>query len=147
MVVYCDETAVRVGETRGQKWVTMLGEEEWHPDYFKHRYKGFTELMFWGCYTAEVLGPCYMFDKESADEKKVAQDLADKNSDYLVQQQVIREHFLAEQAKKPKSRRRKRIPKPDGVLFKRKKGTKLLSCCYDSSHLSRISLRSTATII
>ena len=125
MVVYCDETAVRVGELRGQQWITILDEEEWHPDCVQHRYKGFTELMFWGCYTAEVRGPCYMFNKESIDEKKVAQkDLADKNSDYLVQQQVIKEHFLAEQAKKPKSRRRKRVPKPDGVLLERKKSNK-----------------------
>ena len=125
MLVYCDETAVRVGESRGQQWVTILDGEKWHPDCVELRYKWFTEFIFWGCYTAEVLGPCYMFHKESADEKNVAQeDLADKNSNYLVQQQAIREHFLAEQAKKPKSRNLKRIPKPEGVLLERKKGNK-----------------------
>lgn len=66
-----------------------------------------------------------MFSKETTSERQQAQkDLNDKNSDYLVQQQVIKEHFLAEQAKKPKSRRLKRISKPDGVLFERNKNFK-----------------------
>ena len=46
MVVYCDETAVRVGEVRGLQWVTMLPVEEYHPDCIDTRYKSFTEILF-----------------------------------------------------------------------------------------------------
>ena len=125
MIVYTDETAVCVGESRGQIWVTRRADEVWHKDCIDVRYRGYTELMFWACYTSELKGPCYMFGKESATEKQQAQeDLNDRNADYLIQEQIIKEHFLAEQAKKPKSRRRKRIPKPDGVLYERNKNAK-----------------------
>lgn len=122
MVVHSDETSIRVGESRGQIWVTRLKEEAYHKDCLDVRYRGYTEMMFWGCYTSEMLGPSFMFTKETAPEKNEAkEDLNDRNSDYLAQQQIIKEHFLAEQAKKPKSRRLKRIPKPDGVLLERNK--------------------------
>ncbi len=66
-----------------------------------------------------------MFSKETAPERHEAQeDLNDRNADYLAQQQIIKEHFLVEQAKKPKSRRLKRIPKPEGVLLERNKNAK-----------------------
>ena len=66
-----------------------------------------------------------MFDKETTAEKQAAQeDLNVRNSDYLSQQQIIADHFYAEQRKKPKSRRLKRIPKPAGVLLERNKNIK-----------------------
>ena len=66
-----------------------------------------------------------MFGKETATEKNQAnQDIQARNTDYFAQQQVIKEYFLAEQAKKPKSRRLKRILKPDSTLLKRNKNSK-----------------------
>lgn len=125
MVVHCDETSVRVGETRGQIWVTRTKDEAYHRDCVDARYRGYTELMFWGCYTSELRGPSYMFGKETAGEKASHQaDLDEKNTDYHIQQQIIKEHFLAEQAKKPKNRRLKRIPKPEGILLERNKNAK-----------------------
>ena len=125
MVVYCDETSIRVGESRGQIWVTRLKEEAYHKDCLDIRYRGYTEMMFWGCYTKEMLGPSFMFTKETAPERQEAQeDLNNRNSDYLAQQQIIKEQFLAEQAKKPKSRRLKRIPKPEGKFYERNKNAK-----------------------
>lgn len=74
---------------------------------------------------AIVRGSSFMFTKETASEKQQAQeDLNDRNTDYLIQQQIIKEHFLAEQAKKSKSRRLKRVPKPDETLLKRNKNSK-----------------------
>ena len=53
-----------------------------------------------------------MFSKETAAEKEAAkEDLAQRNADIDALQQLVRDQFLAEQAKKPKSRRLKRIPK------------------------------------
>ena len=52
------------------------------------------------------------------------EDLRTRNVDYLIQQQIIKEHFLAEQAKKTKSRRLKRVSTPDDVLYERNKNAK-----------------------
>ena len=80
--------------------------------------------MFWGCYTSELRGPCYLFRKETIAERNAAkEDLRDRNADNYSQQQIIREHFLAEQAKKPKSRRLKTVPKPYGVVYERNKSS------------------------
>ena len=69
--------------------------------------------------------PSFMFTKETASERQQTQEnLNDRNAEYLMQQQIIKEHFLAEQAKKPKSRRLKRILKPDGTLLERNKNSK-----------------------
>lgn len=46
MIVFCDETTIRVRDHRGQNWITRLKSERYHPDYIESRYKGFTELMF-----------------------------------------------------------------------------------------------------
>ena len=125
MVVHSDETSIRVGETRGPIWVTRLPEEAYHKDCVDVRYRGYTEMMFWGCYTSEMLGPSFMFTKETAPERELArEDLNKRNEDYLAQQQIIKEHFLTKQAKKPKSRRLKRVPKPNGQLLERNKNTK-----------------------
>ena len=87
MVVYYDETSIRVGESRGQIWVTRLKEEAYYADCLDIRYRGYTEMMFWGCYTKYMRGPSFMFTKETAPEKEQArEDLNDRNSDYLAQQ-------------------------------------------------------------
>ena len=125
MVVHTDETSVRVGESRGQIWVTRKADEEYHKDCLDIRYRGYTELMFWAVYTSKIKGPSFIFGKETVAERELAkEDLARRNADIDAQQQIVREHFLAEQAKKPKSRRLKRIPKVEGVRYERNKNTK-----------------------
>ena len=125
MIVHTDETSVRVGESRGQIWVTRKDDEAYHKDCVDVRYRGYTELMFWAAYTSQMKGPSYMFGKETAAERELAkEDLARRNADIDAQQQIVREHFLAEQAKKPPSRRLKRVPKVPGVRYERNKNAK-----------------------
>ena len=125
MIVHTDETSVRVGESRGQIWVTRLADEVYHKDCVDVRYRGYTELMFWAAYTSELKGPSYIFSQETAAERAHAkEDLAQRNADLDAQQQVVREHFLAEQARKPKSRRLKRVPKVQGIRYNRNKNSK-----------------------
>lgn len=125
MIVHTDETSVRVDESRGQIWVTRLQDEAYHKDCVDVRYRGYTELMFWAAYTSELKGPSYMFSKETAAEKDQArEDLAQRNADINAQQQIVREYFLAEQAKKPKNKRLKRIPKVQRVRYDRNKNVK-----------------------
>lgn len=51
LVIYTDETIVRVGERRGQYWLTRNEEERCHKDCIERRHKGFTEFLFCGAYT------------------------------------------------------------------------------------------------
>ena len=46
------------------------------------------------------------------------------NSEYKIAQKLLEEEFHAENARRPPSRRRKRIPKPDMRKLERKKGRK-----------------------
>ena len=124
-VVWTDETAVRVGETRGQQWVTRRADEAYHKDCIDVRYKQYTEMQFWGCYTVEFKGPCYMFKRETAEEKHEAEkDLDEMNSEYKIAQKLLEEEFHAENARRPPNKRRKRIPKPDMKKLEQKKGWK-----------------------
>lgn len=82
MIVHTDETSVRVGESRGQIWVTRLQDEAYHKDCVDVRYRGYTELIFWAAYTSEIKGSSYMFSKETVTEKNQArEDLAQRNAD------------------------------------------------------------------
>ena len=86
-IVYTDETSVRVGESRGQIWVPRTKEEAYNKECIDIRYRSYTELMFWGCYTSELRGPCYLFGKETTAERNAAkEDLRDRNADYYLQQ-------------------------------------------------------------
>ena len=76
------------------------------------RYREYTELMFWAAYISKMKGLSYMFNKETATERdQVKENLAQRNAYINAQQQIVREQFLAKQAKKPKSKRLKRVPK------------------------------------
>ena len=87
LIVYTNKTSVRVGESRGQIWVTRRDDEAYYKDCVNVRYRGYTELMFWATYTSEMKGPSYMFGKETAAEKEAAkQDLAARNADIDAQQ-------------------------------------------------------------
>ena len=125
MVFHSDKTSARVGESQGQIWVTRLPGEEYHADFLDTWHRGYTEMMFWGCYTSDIRGPSFMFTKETGPERQQARDdLNNRNAEHLAQQQVIREHLLAEQAKKLKSRHLKKISKPDKVFHERNKNVK-----------------------
>lgn len=71
-------------------------------------------------FTFEMKGPSFMSGKKTAAERDQAkEDLAPRNADIDAQQQIVGEHLLAEQAKKPKSRHLKRVPKVEGVRYDR----------------------------
>ena len=124
-VVWTDETPVKVGEVRGQIWVTRKADEAYHKDCLNTAFKKYTDLQFWACYTREFKGPCHFFARETNIEKKEADEILKQiNSDYHAEAQLLANHFHAEEAKKPPSKRRKRVPKPDKELIERTKNLK-----------------------
>ena len=122
LIIYCDETPVKVGDTRGQEWVTRKAGEEYHPDCVGARFKKYSDLMFWAGYTASEIGPCYMFDKESNDERETAQIQLDfffflkkKKANYCIQERFLKLQFDQEQLRKPPNQSRTREPKSDAT--------------------------------
>ena len=124
-VVWTDKTAVWVGETWGQQWVTRRADEVYYKDCIDVWYKQYTEMQFWGCYTVEFKGPYYMFKWETAEKKKKAEkDLREMNSEYKIAQKLLEKEFHAENARRPLSRRRKHISKSDMRKLEQKKERK-----------------------
>ncbi len=41
----------------------------------RRRWKGFTEFTFWGCFTYDEKGACHIFRPETAQEKKIAEEV------------------------------------------------------------------------
>ena len=124
-VVWTDETPVKVGEIRGQVWVTRKNDEAYHKDCLNVAFKKYTDLQYWACYTKELKGPYHFFARETTDEKKEAGEaLQAINSDWHAEAQLLANQFHAEQAKKAPSKRLKRVPKPNKELFERSKTLK-----------------------
>ena len=116
-VVWTDETPVRVGAHRGQVWITRKKGEAYHEDCVNVRFKKYTDLQFWGCFSTEMRGPYHIYATETAAEKKAAAESLDEvNMPYHVEAQLLKERFHAEQQIKPPSKRLKRPPKPDMPL-------------------------------
>ena len=122
---WTDETPIKVGQKRGQVWVTRKKNEAWHKDCINLSFKKYTNLQFWGCFTAEFRGPYHIYGRETASEKAAAKaDLQGINANYNADQQLLADNFHTERANKPQSKRLKRVPKPEGSLKTRRKDGK-----------------------
>ena len=66
---------------------------------------------------------CDFGKKTSAEKSQAQEDFQPMTADYHAQQQVMKEQFIVEQAKKPKIRILKCIPKPNVVLYERNKNS------------------------
>jgi hypothetical protein len=71
-VIWADETSVQLGGARGKRRVWRKAEEAYHPHCIKRRWKGFKEFMFWGAFSYDKKGPCWIWEDETAAEKKFA---------------------------------------------------------------------------
>ena len=124
MVIYCDKTTIRIGDNRGQNWVTRLDSERYHPDCIESRYKGYTELMFWGAYIKNELGPYYIFDKETQEKLQSQADLDERNTQFFIELQLQKDQLDQLNESRPKSRKRKRLDKPSIEKLERSKKLK-----------------------
>jgi hypothetical protein len=60
-----------------------LPREAYHKHVIRRRWKGFFEFLFWGSFTYDKKGPCHVWEKETAKEKKeMKEDLDARNSLY-----------------------------------------------------------------
>jgi hypothetical protein len=76
-VIWTDETSVVLGHRRGGYRVWRKSEEAMEKSCIRERWKGYSEFMFWGCFTYDKKGPCHIYSKETAKERKLAEKAID----------------------------------------------------------------------
>ena len=69
-VCFSDETSIQVGHRRGGDRVWRKPSERDDKTCSKARWKGYSDFMFWGCFSYNFKGPCHIWEKETAKEKK-----------------------------------------------------------------------------
>ncbi|KAK6857764.1 hypothetical protein PG995_005463 [Apiospora arundinis] len=71
-VISSDETAVVLLQRRGGYRIWRKPEEALVKSCIRERWKGYTEFMFWGCFTYNRKGPCHAWGPETAAQRKAA---------------------------------------------------------------------------
>lgn len=68
-VIFTDETSVQMGGVRGKRRVWRLSKEAYHPHVISRRWKGFSEFMWWSCFSYDQKGPYHIWEAETKEEK------------------------------------------------------------------------------
>lgn len=71
-VIWSDETSVVFGQRRGGERVWRQAGEIAEPTVIRNRWKGYSEFMFWACFSYDKKGPCHVWKPETVAEKKAA---------------------------------------------------------------------------
>jgi transposase len=82
-VIWSDETSVVIGFRRGGYKVWRTPEERFIKSCIRPRWKGFSEFMFWGCFSYDKKGPCHIWKPETKIERAAAQKEIDKLNEEL----------------------------------------------------------------
>jgi hypothetical protein len=71
-VIFSDEASIIVSSACGMQNISRMAgkEERYHPDCIKRRYNNYSKAMFWGCFTYDCKGPCYVYLKETAEQRE-----------------------------------------------------------------------------
>jgi hypothetical protein len=117
-VVFTDETSVVLGVRRGTIRIWRLAGEAYELSCVRRRWSGFCEFMFWGSFTYDRQGPCHIWTRETAQEKKAAeQELAEINS--LLEPKAKKEWELLLEQRRSNLRERPRGKKPTWKFTKK----------------------------
>ena len=71
-VIWSDETSVVLNHRRGGYRVWRKADEAFTRSVIRERWKGYSEFMFWGCFTYDYKGPSHVWRPETAQEKRDA---------------------------------------------------------------------------
>jgi hypothetical protein len=72
-VIWSDETSVVLGQRRGTVRVWRNQNEAYDRTVIRNRWKGFSEFMFWGCFTWDQKGPYHIWTKKTAEERTASE--------------------------------------------------------------------------
>lgn len=76
-VIWSDETAVVLLHRRGGYRIWRKADEAFVKSCIRERWKGYSEFMFWGCFTYDKIGPCHCWTPETNQEKEEATNQID----------------------------------------------------------------------
>jgi len=76
-VIWSDETSVVLCR-RGSQRIWRSADEAFEKSSVRNRWKGYSEFMFWGCFSYYEKGPCHIWKVETAKEKEAAQKEIDE---------------------------------------------------------------------
>ncbi|KAH7558222.1 Transposase [Bipolaris maydis] len=71
-VIWTDETSVVINHRRGGYRVWRKADERVVKSCIRERWKGYSEFMFWGCFSYDKKGPCHVYQPETKAEKEDA---------------------------------------------------------------------------
>jgi transposase len=71
-LIFTDETAVVLGQRRGAVRVWRTPEDQYNQTCIRRRWKGCSEFMVWACFSWDSKGPLYIYDPESALQRRNA---------------------------------------------------------------------------
>ncbi|KAL6167944.1 hypothetical protein ACJQWK_05613 [Exserohilum turcicum] len=71
-VIWTDETSVVLNHRRGGYRIWRKADERVVKSCIRERWKGYSEFMFWGCFSYDKKGPCHIYQPETNVEKKDA---------------------------------------------------------------------------
>ena len=77
-IIWTDETSVVLGSPRGRVRTWRKANEALAPTVIRRRWKKASEFMFWGCFSYDKKGPCYIWNAETAKERKAADKKLDE---------------------------------------------------------------------
>lgn len=80
-VIWSDETSIVLGFRRGGYQIWRKSEERHLRTCIRERWKGYSEFMFWGCFSYDQKGPYHIWKAETAADRKLAdEDLGQMNA-------------------------------------------------------------------
>ncbi|PQM43535.1 hypothetical protein VC83_09662 [Pseudogymnoascus destructans] len=69
-VIWSDETSVVLNHRRGGYRIWRKADEAFLRSCIRERWKGYSEFMFWGCFTYNKKGPCHCWIPETKNKKE-----------------------------------------------------------------------------
>jgi transposase len=72
-VIFTDETSIVLGHRRGSIRVWRRVGESHDPTCVRRRWKGYSDFMVWGCFTYDKKGPLHVFEPETSQQRKLAE--------------------------------------------------------------------------
>ena len=103
-VIWTDETSVVLCK-RGATRIWRRPEEKYEKTCIRLRWKGYSEFMFWGCFSYDYKGPCHIWKDALAPEKEAAKKRLEIMNQEL--EPIKRAEWEAEQVRKAAERTRK----------------------------------------
>ncbi len=74
-IIWSDETSVVLNHRRGGYKIWRTSGERFLKSCIRERWKGYSEFMFWGCFSYDQRGPCHIWKKETAKDRKTSEEV------------------------------------------------------------------------